>query len=98
MTRKFGRLDMIKATFNPKLKHHLMSKYMYGKYEREPIQAQVQRGDQVYVRNVGQTRSDISFKQYVEINAGWKSEYGAEYNRLVREGKISGEQHYDYQH
>jgi len=96
MTRTLGQMIMIRASFNPKAKHHLMSKYLYGSYSREPVQAEVQRGEQVYVRNIGsQHEGGVSYKQYIEINKGWKDEYREEYNRLVREKKIDDKQHYD---
>lgn len=85
MEKSFGRKEMIKSVLNPRLKHHMMDRYMYGLYSRQPIIAQVKRDDQVYTRNIGQTRNHVSYKQYVEINRNWKDKYLEEKKRQDRE-------------
>lgn len=95
MEKKFGTITMITAIGNPHLRHHMLSRYLYGKYERTPIQATVHRDDSTYVRNIGQTRSDVSYKQYLKINAVWHEKFDNEYSiqqRELKEKERAGQQ------
>lgn len=86
MEKQFTKVEMIKSVKNPKLKHLLFDKYMYGLYSRQPITTKVHRDNQaVFTRNIGQTRNHVSYKQYIELNAGLKDKYLEEYERLERE-------------
>jgi hypothetical protein len=92
MEKKFGSLKMIKSIANAKLRKFMMDEYMYGLYQPQSFkQVTVMRNGVEYQRQINETRSHVSYKQFLELNHEWHDRYDEEYNRLKREGKIKEE-------